>query len=318
MKPPMKQPIKQPITPLDFQHTQAEFCAWLRKPTADAPLGVERLRMQTYHELLFNNVASFIDSVYPVAASYLPAEQWQALKQQFFQHGEASSPFYYDIALHFRDYLEEGLEKGLEKNLDHTLEQTEHAVLTEYPWLRELLHYEWMELHVDIDPHVWPAESLMATEQIAIEQMATEQIEQTAQLWRLAVPVWVLAYQWPVDTWHVDTGQVDTEQVDAQQVNTAETQQNKHQFEQNPRCLLVWRNRQHQRRQKTLTPVAALLIDHLSQQGACSVAQLVDLLQQALPQLSHAQAHEWVSQVLVFLNDQDLLQAVESPPREAD
>lgn len=275
----MKPPMKQPIMPLDFQHTQAEFCAWLRQPTADAPLGVERLRMQTYHELLFNNVASFIDSVYPVAASYLPAEQWQALKQQFFQHGEASSPFYYDIALHFRDYLEKGL-----------VEQTEHAVLTEYPWLRELLHYEWMELHVDIDPHVWPSVALITAEQLG----------QPAQCWRLAVPVWVLAYQWPVDTWQVDT----------QQVNTAETQQNKHQFEQNPRCLLVWRNRQHQRRQETLTPVAALLIDHLSQQGACSVAQLVDLLQQALPQLSHAQAHEWLRQVLIFLKDQCLLQPV--------
>lgn len=165
---------------VSFQQVQRAFCDWIRQPEQQRlPDQVALSRMQVYRELLFNNVCDFVDRVYPVAQSLLPAQTWQQLKTDFFSFGRCESPFYLDISLHFRDYLTE----------------VEHPVLQDYPWLAELLQVEWLELHLDLVEFTWPDQSQIATQSLM-------QLTQPPQL-ALSAPIWVLAYQWPVYQWRV-------------------------------------------------------------------------------------------------------------------
>ena len=105
-----------------FQTTQQQFCNWIREPNAERTKICDLERMQIYRDLLFNNMCSFINLVYPIARSILPAAQWQFLLEEFFQKAKCQSPIYNDISLQFREYLTEN----------------RHPILSQYPWLEEL------------------------------------------------------------------------------------------------------------------------------------------------------------------------------------
>ncbi|WP_333641132.1 putative DNA-binding domain-containing protein [Acinetobacter johnsonii] len=149
-----------------FQDTQNAFCNWIRDPKQPIPSSFETERMRVYRELLFNNVSSFVDLVYPVARSILPKPTWQQLLEEFFQKSTNQSPFYNDISLQFREYLSD----------------QQHPVLQSYPWLAELLQYEWLELYLDT---------------VEIE----EKTFSPASAWQLNTHIWILVYQYPVYLW---------------------------------------------------------------------------------------------------------------------
>lgn len=133
-----------------LQQTQQAFCAWIRDPRSDLPAEFVTERMQVYRTLLFNNVSSFINLVYPIARTLLSETKWQSLLQDFFQNAQNQSPFYNDISLQFREYLDE----------------QQHPVLQEYPWLAELLQFEWLELYLDT---VEIEENFLTSVSLAIE-----------------------------------------------------------------------------------------------------------------------------------------------------
>ena len=149
-----------------LQQTQQAFCAWVRDPRSDLPAEFATERMQVYRTLLFNNVSSFINLVYPIARTLLSETKWQSLLQDFFQNAQNQSPFYNDISLQFREYLDE----------------QQHPVLQEYPWLAELLQFEWLELYLDT---------------VEIE----EKTFSPASAWQLNTHIWILVYQYPVYLW---------------------------------------------------------------------------------------------------------------------
>ena len=65
------------------------------------------------------------------------------------------------------------------------LTEKQHPILFEYPWLAELLQYEWLELYLDT---------------LEIEDVALN-----AELnWQLTTQVWVLVYQYPVYQWSIN------------------------------------------------------------------------------------------------------------------
>lgn len=243
--------------PPDFQQTQAAFTHWLRHPdTAPRPADVSPERLQTYRELLFNNVISFVDITFPVAKALLPAPLWQQLTERFFADYHCHSPFFYDISLHFREFVA-------------TLDWPE---LADHPWLTELLHYEWMELAADIadvpNPSV-DADCVLAD---------ADCWQQTDAEIRLAMPVWPLAYQWPVAHWTVDTDAGD--------------------LLPQPQAVLLWRNADDQVRSQVIEPLAAWLIERIpvgaQALGAASqgptLNRLADDLTAAVPGLTQEQA----------------------------
>lgn len=87
-----------------FQQTQHVFCNWLRDPNSVKAVPFALDRMQVYRELLFNNVCSFINLVYPVARSLLPEQQWQQLLADFFRESQNQSPLYNDISFAIQSF----------------------------------------------------------------------------------------------------------------------------------------------------------------------------------------------------------------------
>ena len=123
-----------PDTPGDGLHAQLDALAgWIREPAAHAPPpGIEQRRLDVYRKLFFNNVAGLLGGNFPVLRRIHGDERWQALVHAFYRdHGSRTSLFT-ELGREFLRYLEA-------RDEDPSM-----------PWLRELAHYEWAELALQI------------------------------------------------------------------------------------------------------------------------------------------------------------------------
>ena len=138
---------EKPDTPL-FQQYQAAFAGHIRNPRQNKrPQGVPAKRMQVYNELLYNNLESFLLACFPVLRKVLGKRKWTRLVRDFFTVHRCHTPFFRQIPDEFIQYLKN--ERG---------EQPEDPA-----FLRDLAHYEWVELMLSvsnkeiefehIDPH---------------------------------------------------------------------------------------------------------------------------------------------------------------------
>lgn len=159
-----------------FQAAQKQMTDWLREPDRKPAPDVELRRLNIYRELFFNNVSDFVETAYPVLKSLLPEDEWNDLLTRFFAGHRCVSPYFRDISLEFRTWVE----------------STQSEWLAEHPWGAELLHYEWVEL---------AAECAEAEEEGAACQPDGDLLS--------GIPfvqpcVWPLVYRWPVHTLSAD------------------------------------------------------------------------------------------------------------------
>ncbi len=165
------------MTDPGFLRTERAFAAHLRNPSqVPAPEDIEDRRMQIYRDLVYNNVANFLESGFPVLRSILPEARWHALVREFLSLHVSGSPYFVDIPAEFLDFLDGEFE----------------AADDDPPFLHELAHYEWMELVVDVSQ----------------EEIPDQGIDPEGDLLN-GVPVvsplvHVLAYNWPVHHISVD------------------------------------------------------------------------------------------------------------------
>lgn len=116
--------------PAPFQRVQYRFAAHLRDPQRHrAPAGIEARRLKIYAELFYNNVQGFLANAFPVLRRITPDPQWHALVRDFFARHESHEPLFHKIAGEFLRYLERRRRRA-----------------GDWPFLRELAHYEWVEL----------------------------------------------------------------------------------------------------------------------------------------------------------------------------
>ena len=154
---------------VDFRAKQAEFAAYIRDPQHNpAPADVAPERMAMYRELFFNNIDSFLATSFPVLRSLFSEQHWQALASDFFARHRCHTPYFSEIAEEFLDYLQQG------------------QTVSDYPFLWELAHYEWVELALAIAKD--QPEFAVDADQVDLERQA------------LAVSplAWLLAYRFPV------------------------------------------------------------------------------------------------------------------------
>lgn len=149
---------------------QAEFASCVRDPALPLPAGLEARRLAIYRELLFNNVRDFVDAAFPVLKSLLSSGEWESLLRDFLARHRAQSPYFRDIPLEFRQWLEVGRADWLAAR----------------PWAVELLHYEWAALAADA------ADVGPDPEHEAGDLLAGLPVVRRAS--------WPLAYRWPVHT----------------------------------------------------------------------------------------------------------------------
>ena len=155
----------------DFQTLQYQLAAHLRNPHSNPPPErLENRRLEIYRNLFFNNIVGFVSNAFPVLKKFYSENDWRTLIRKFYTQHKSHSPYFPDISKEFLDYL---------KNEHETCR-------VDPPFIKELAHYEWIELAMDmaeedvdlaaIDPHGDPMKAPPALSPLA----------------------WRLMYRWPV------------------------------------------------------------------------------------------------------------------------
>ncbi|MBU0752867.1 MAG: putative DNA-binding domain-containing protein [Gammaproteobacteria bacterium] len=125
-----------------FQQFQLAFGRHLRDPRRHPrPAGVPARRGRIYGELLYNNLEGFLLACFPVTRRVLGERRWPRLVRAFFREARCHTPYFREIPREFLRWLVE----------------TDELPVAVPPWLRELAHYEWAELAVDVMDAVAPA-----------------------------------------------------------------------------------------------------------------------------------------------------------------
>lgn len=91
-------------------------------------------RLAIYQSLFYNNVEGFIRNGFPVLNSIYSEENWQRLVRSFFQKHACRSPYFIDISKEFVEFLSNAYE----------------PVSSDPVFLKELAHYEWLELALSV------------------------------------------------------------------------------------------------------------------------------------------------------------------------
>lgn len=156
---------------MTFQRIQRELTDHLRQPARrKPPAGIEGRRLAIYRDLIFNNIEGFLSGGFPVLRSIYRDEAWLALVRDFIASHLCQSPYFLEISEEFLAYLQ--LERGERPD--------------DPPFLRELAHYEWVELALDV--------ALDEADDIAVDP-AGDLLQGKPVLSSLA---WPLAYRFPV------------------------------------------------------------------------------------------------------------------------
>ena len=241
-----------PMAEAAFQRLQRQFAAHLRDPQIHAaPPGIEDRRLQIYRELFYNNVEDCLAGAFPVLRAITPDAAWHALVRDFYARHRSESPQFHQIAAEFLRYLED--------------ERGEHP--DDPPFLRELAHYEWVELALDV-----AEESLGEPQDLGADALALAP--------RLSPLAWSLAYEWPV---HLISAEFQPEQAPEQ-----------------PTYVLVWRNRADQVRFMETNAVTARLLQLVEEQPRITGREL---LLQLAAEMGHPQPQAVVEQGAEILRD---------------
>lgn len=93
--------------------------------------------MRIYQDLFFNNLNNFLSNNFPVFRSLVDDHWWQREVRCFMKYHQCRSPFFSEIG---REYI------------DYVLGGARPATPEDPPFMVELLHYEWVELALQIAP----------------------------------------------------------------------------------------------------------------------------------------------------------------------
>ena len=211
---------------------QYDMARYLRNPESEpAPVGIEPRRLKIYQDLVYNNIEGFISSGFPVLRSLYPDADWHGLVREFIRGHRCHTPYFLEISQEFLRFLTE----------DYQLSDTD------YPFIAELAHYEWVELALDVSP--------VENETLAAIADPVAGIPQLSPL------TWLLSYQFPVH--HIGKGNCPREANE-------------------PTFLAVYRDRQHEVRFMELNPATARLLELLRDNTQHSGAVLLDQLAEEL------------------------------------
>ncbi len=156
--------------PLEFLRVQQRFAAHLRDPSTNpAPADIEPRRMKIYSDLFYNNVEGFLATGFPVLRKLTPDARWHSMARDFFSRHRSRTPLFHRIAEEFLNYLEE--ERGV--------------VAGDPAFLRELAHYEWVEL------------ALSVAEEKLTPEIAEPNGDLMAHIPVVSPLAWTLAYEFP-------------------------------------------------------------------------------------------------------------------------
>ena len=163
-------------------------------------------------------------------------DDWHSMVRDFFVKHNCQSPYFVEISQEFLQYL------------DGEREQTE----SDYPFMLELAHYEWVELALDIDQNEIPNSGFNPNGDLMAGHPVVSPL------------VWVLQYQYPVH-----------------QISPSFIPENP---SEQPIFLLVYRNKDDQVKFMEINAVTARLLTILQEREFCKGEEAID---QLIAELNH-------------------------------
>lgn len=163
---------------VDFQKSQQALADYLRYD--DGQELPDAQGWDIYRQLVTENFRALIEKTFPVAWNLLPASRWQDFIVHFLKSVRPKTPYFHELGKVFLDFIERRSDLWAE----------------DYPFLLELMHFEWIELALAIAPEEIPAaygaDLSMLDAVIEVSPLA-----------------WPLVYQYPVHRM-ADSGLVTT------------------------------------------------------------------------------------------------------------
>jgi hypothetical protein len=247
------------------------LAAHLRDPAAHpAPAGWEERRTAIYRRLFINNVLNLLSGNFPVACKVLGEKEFTTFVRHFYAEHASHTPLFPEIAREMLRFVEENPQYWAER----------------WPFLYELMHYEWVELALAIS-----AEEIDAVPADRDGDLASGIPQVSPLLWRLA-------YHYPVERIGADYQPMQP---------PAE-----------PTFLAVWRDRADQVRFLRTNPIAAQLLNQLAEDPQHSG---LEQLRQLATAISSQQPDAVIQAGLGMLTDwrdRDILLGTQTPaPTEA-
>jgi hypothetical protein len=243
-----------------FQQAQYQFAAHLRDPEhCPAPADIEDRRMQIYRDLFYNNVEDFLANAYPVLRKMSSDDVWHARVRDFYARHACHDPLFHRVAEEFLRFLEN--------------KRGEHP--DDPPFIRELCHYEWVELALSVS-------ALELT-----PELADPNGDLLAGRPLVSPLAWTLAYDWPVH------------RIGPESIPVVPGEQ--------PTYLIVNRNRHDEVRFMEINAVTARLMQLLEEDAESSGAELLTLI---AGELNHPQPQAVVEAggvILADLRERDIL-----------
>lgn len=214
-----------------FKQTQIEFAAHIRNPQLNPkPDSIEDRRMGIYRDLFINSLSGLLSGSFPVIRSLYKDQDWQQLVRSYFKKEHNKTPHFPEIPREFVAFLKDHQEIDPKK-----------------PFLYELAHYEWLELH--LEKHGLEIEKLKA--EIMTEDLMT-QVPVVSPLVRLNT------YQYPVHQIKIDFQPQETLK--------------------QALFMVVWRDLNYQVHFSTMNPFSALLLESLINNKQQTGQQLLEHL----------------------------------------
>lgn len=112
------------------QSRLANFC---RTGQYDKLEQVNENNVAHYRRLVFNVVEDMLKTAYPLTFELLEEKEWISVVKDFFAHHACTSPQVWHMPKEFYEYLSAS---------------QDHPLLKQYPFLTELLLFEWMEVEM--------------------------------------------------------------------------------------------------------------------------------------------------------------------------
>lgn len=222
--------------------------AHIRDPELiSGPMDVEDRRLKIYRELFYNNIEGFVSGAFPVLRRLINDTAWHIMIRDFMRQHHCKTPYFLEISQEFQHYL---------------ASEPELLLQPEYPvFIRELAHYEWVELALDVDEQ--------DLQQFISDTKLDSEGDLLSQLPVVSPLAWSLAYQYPVHLIGEDF-----------QPETPSDQ---------PNCLVVYRNLDHKVEFLEANPVTARLLALISSaetglNGRSLLLQLAEELQYPDPE----------------------------------
>lgn len=277
----------------ELKHIQQTFCNYLRDtPTKSSkpPFNLNDEKMAIYQEVVFNNIASFIDKTYPIAQCVLSKSQWLLMIKLFIKAHKLESPLFFEIANEFRLFLKNTSNKAL-------------SFLNKHVYIHDLLHFEYLENLVYANA-ARPIKKNQKSKHKHID-LKTLNLEALGQInLSFRTKLWLASYEYPVyqlliqyHSIHIVSNNLDSLNSSVNFVNFAK------QLKYEPSSLFAFYSLKTGFCWQVLPPVQAYLLELLLNQN--NLASSIELSMQVL-QTMHA-CDETIAQKIVMDACVDLL-----------